>query len=270
MELTTVHTKTLLKRMFGQTRRVISSASTTASGAVRLQGRSDYKRTWEHLAGTTSDDAKIAVSGYTDEEQVAIQGAYTVDLLDRLVGIQRSDVFLEIGCGFGRVGALLAPRCGHWIGTDISGKMIGHTRERLRGLPNVTLIELRQSGLPEVADASVDVVYCTVVFMHLYEWDRFRYVQEAHRVLRPGGRCYFDNITFDSAHGWSVFMASASYPVDQRPAHISMVSSREELRTYLTKAGFLEVAIHDLPNGRIVATGRKCPELPASEDRSGA
>jgi hypothetical protein len=41
-----------------------------------------------------------------------------------------------------------------------------------------------------------------------------------------------------------------------------MSSSREELRTYLTRAGFAEVRVHDLANGLIAATGRK-PEAGA-------
>jgi SAM-dependent methyltransferase len=93
--------------------------------------------------------------------------------------------------------------------------------------------------------------------MHLLEWDRYRYVEEAFRVLRPGGRCYFDNYPLDSEHGWKVFLESSSYPLDRRPAHLSMSSSREELRTYLAKAGFTNGVVHDLANGMIAATGEK-------------
>jgi len=42
-----------------------------------------------------------------------------------------------------------------------------------------------------------------------------------------------------------------------------MSSSREELRTYLSRAGFADVAVHDLANGMIAATARK-PETGAS------
>jgi ubiquinone/menaquinone biosynthesis C-methylase UbiE len=112
-------------------------------------------------------------------------------------------------------------------------------------------------GLQEFPRDAFDLVYCTIVFMHLREWDRYRYVEEALRVLRPGGRCYFDNFPLDSEHGWKVFQESSSYPIDRRPAHMSMSSTREELRTYLSKAGFANVAVHDLANGMIAATGRK-------------
>ena len=80
------------------------------------------------------------------------------------------------------------------------------------------------------------------------------------RVLRPGGRAYFDNFPLDSEHGWQVFSQGAMYPLANRPAHLSMSSSREELLAYMTRAGFAEVVIHDLPNGLIAATGRKPDE----------
>jgi SAM-dependent methyltransferase len=161
------------------------------------------------------------------------------------------------------VGKPLSRECLHWFGADISGAMLGHAAARLKDRPNTTLVELATVGLQEFPRDSFDLVYCTTVFMHLFEWDRYRYVQEALRVLRPGGRCYFDNYPLDSELGWGIFTESANYPLDRRPAHMSMTSTREELRTYLAKAGFSGVTVHDLPNGMIAATGRK-PETGAS------
>jgi ubiquinone/menaquinone biosynthesis C-methylase UbiE len=160
------------------------------------------------------------------------------------------------------VGLPLSKECLHWFGTDISSGMLRHAAARLKDRPNTTLVELSTVGLQEFPVDSFDLVYCTIVFMHLLEWDRYRYVEEAFRILRPGGRCYVDNFTVDTETGWKIFMESSSYPIDRRPAHISMSSSREELRTYLTRAGFAEVRVHDLANGLIAATGRK-PEAGA-------
>ena len=54
-----------------------------------------------------------------------------------------------------------------------------------------------------------------------------------------------------------MFTEGARYPIDRRPAHISMASTREELGIYLSKAGFEAVRVVDLPNQLIAATGRK-------------
>jgi ubiquinone/menaquinone biosynthesis C-methylase UbiE len=109
-------------------------------------------------------------------------------------------------------------------------------------LDNVELVELSAVGLQEIPDNSVDVVCGTVVFMHLYEWDRYQYVREAFRVLKSAGRCFFDNIDITSNHGGEVFMQGFSIPIEQRPAHLSMISTGEELHTCAMRAGFADVA----------------------------
>jgi ubiquinone/menaquinone biosynthesis C-methylase UbiE len=225
--------------------------STSAPG-----GRSAYKDVWDRQA-RDSEVAWLAVAGHTDEATLDLTAKGTIDVLRSTVGINPDDVILEIGCGIGRVGKPLSAQCLHWFGADISAGMLGHAATRLKGRPNTTLVELATVGLQEFPRDAFDLVYCTTVFMHLLEWDRYRYVEEAFRVLRPGGRCFFDNYPLDSEHGWKVFLESSSYPLDRRPAHLSMSSSREELRTYLAKAGFAKVAVHDLPNTMIAATGEK-------------
>jgi ubiquinone/menaquinone biosynthesis C-methylase UbiE len=225
-----------------------------------LGDRSNYKKVWEAQSRDV-DVAALAVAGHTDEATLELTARGTIDMLKSTVGIGANDVILEIGCGIGRVGLPLSRECLHWVGTDISSGMLRHAAARLASRPNTTLVELSTVGLQEFPADSFDLVYCTIVFMHLLEWDRFRYVEEAFRILRPGGRCYVDNFTVDTETGWRIFMESYGYPIDRRPAHISMSSSREELRTYLARAGFEDVRVHDLPNGLIAATGRK-PEAP--------
>jgi SAM-dependent methyltransferase len=230
-----------------------------------LGERSSYKKVWDRQA-REFDIAALAVAGRvgetTSEASMAATALATIETLRQTVGLAPTDVILEIGCGIARVGRPLSELCLHWFGADISGEMLRHAGARLRDRPNASLVELATVGLQEFPLDSFDLVYCTIVFMHLYEWDRYRYVQEALRVLRPGGRAYFDNFPLDTEHGWQVFNESAAYPVDRRPAQLSMASTREELRVYLEKAGFARVTIHDLPNGLIAATGVK-PESTA-------
>lgn len=223
--------------------------------AVQLP-RSDYKSTWQALS-TTENDAKMFVASAVDEGDFRRAAASTVEVLDRLIGIGDTDVILEIGCGVGRVGAALAPRCAEWIGADIASNMLRHAASRLGGFTNVRFVELSGDGLREIPDASVDVVYCTVVFMHLYEWDRFAYVKEALRVLRPRGRCYFDNIDITTSLGWRVFTDSATYKPSERPAYLPMTSSADELRTYALRAGFGDVRVHQWDDAWVAVTGTK-------------
>lgn len=223
-----------------------------------LGDRSDYKKVWNRQTQSL-DVASLAVGGFADEASMELTARCSVDALDFTIGLMPDDVVLEIGCGIARVGKLLSTRCLHWIGADISSGMLRHAAGRLEGRANTSLVELATVGLQEFPSGAFDVVYCTIVFMHLLEWDRYRYVEEAFRVLRPGGHCYFDNFDLESPSGWELFLAGTKLPLDERPAHISMSSTREEMRTYLGRAGFEDIRLYELPSEMVAAVGRKPP-----------
>jgi ubiquinone/menaquinone biosynthesis C-methylase UbiE len=204
--------------------------------------RSEYKKVWSALS-TTPDQAKLHVIGVTEEAALQSTGEQTLRFLQESVGIRKDDVVLEIGCGIGRVGKLVAPLCQKWIGCDVASNMLSLAGERLRDLPGIELKEISGYDLSGVGDASVDVVYCTVVFMHLETWDRYNYVLEAFRVLRPKGRIYVDNINLCSDGGWRVFETHRAFSPANRPPHMTQNSTPQEIETYLTRAGFSDVCI---------------------------
>jgi SAM-dependent methyltransferase len=210
---------------------------TRATPGQRALPRAAYRDVWNAAAGSLTD-AQFSVSGTTDAAELERSGLATADDVVREAGVTASDVVLEIGCGIGRVGARLAPRCGRWIGGDVSDEMLGHARRALAALTNVEFLRLNGSDLQGVGDACVDVVYCTGVFMHLDEWDRYRYVTEAFRVLKPGGRLYIDNFNLLSEEGWALFDALCHVDPVARPANISKSSTPEELHRYVDRAGF--------------------------------
>jgi ubiquinone/menaquinone biosynthesis C-methylase UbiE len=204
--------------------------------------RSEYKKVWSALS-TTEEQAKLHVIGVTEEAALQATGEETLRFLQDSVGIGKEDVVLEIGCGIGRVGKVVAPLCRKWIGCDVASNMLSLTAQRLTGLSNVELVEISGYDLSGVADASVDVVYCTVVFMHLESWDRYNYILEAFRVLRPNGRIYVDNINLCSDGGWKVFEVHRAMSSTNRPPHITQNSTPQEIEAYLRRAGFSDVQI---------------------------
>ena len=205
-------------------------------------GRSEYKKVWSALS-TTEDQAKLHVIGVTDEAAFQATGEETLRFLQDTVGIGKEDVVLEIGCGVGRVGKIVAPVCRKWIGCDVASNMLSLTAQRLKGLPNVELVEISGYNLSGVEDTSVDVVYSTVVFMHLESWDRYNYISDAFRVLRPKGRIYVDNINLCTDGGWKVFETHRAFSPANRPPHMTQNSTPQEIETYLKRAGFSDVLI---------------------------
>jgi ubiquinone/menaquinone biosynthesis C-methylase UbiE len=110
---------------------------------------------------------------------------------------------------------------------------------------NVQLHPLHGDGLSGLADNSFDVVYCTNTLAHLDELDRWRYVQDAFRVLRSGGRIFLDNIDLASDQGWAMFLnLVAKYHNAELPPYMTRFSSATELMTYGTRAGFAHVQAH--------------------------
>lgn len=217
--------------------------------------RHDYRRTWESVVDSNVT-ARYAVAGFHGDEEWQRNGRISADTLIARLDIGPNDVVLEVGCGAGRVGTHLLSHCAKWIGADVSSAMLEAARAELGDRPNLELVQLDGSDLGPIADASVDRAYCTVVFMHLEEWDRFRYVQEMHRVLRPGGRIYVDNFDLMSDEGWDLFESTSRIPPEIRPLNVSKSSTALELRRYLQKAGFEDIELR--PEGLfITASGRK-------------
>jgi ubiquinone/menaquinone biosynthesis C-methylase UbiE len=221
----------------------------------KILTRNQYKEVWNSVS-KLEDDAKLAVSGYTDENIYRQTAEGTVALLRQCVDIRKEDLVLEIGAGVGRVGAALAPLCREWIGTDVSENMVRHIRRRLAEHPNVRALATNGFDLAGILSESVDVAYCTVVFMHLEEWERYGYIAEGFRVLKPGGRMLVDNVNLTSDPGWKFFEEHCSVPVNERPAQISKTSTPQELETYFRRAGFCDIRQEQLDLW-IVTYGRK-------------
>lgn len=202
--------------------------------------RSEYAQVWDGVSSTWKE-ARVSVAGYSDQAEWERSGQSTADFVTRCLDLQPSDRVLEIGCGTGRIGRCLAPRCKEWVGSDVSANMLSYAKRDLSHLPNVSLIRLNGYDLDNIESESFDAVYCSAVFMHLDEWDRYRYVTEAKRVLRPGGRAFFDNYNLLGDAGWRFFEDTCALDLAVRPPNVSRSSTPQELVEYFRRAGFTEV-----------------------------
>jgi SAM-dependent methyltransferase len=158
----------------------------------------------------------------------------SIDLLVRL-GDLRGRRVLDVGCGTGRLAALLAERhlCRVW-GIDVSPEMVTVARERVpRG---VGLKVAAAEDLP-FRDDTFERAVMTLVVHHL---DRPRAFAELMRVLAPDGRLAlltFDPPTFEGYYLNEYFPSIG--PIDLARFPDAAVIERD-----LRGAGFADVTVH--------------------------
>lgn len=141
----------------------------------------EYQRDFSALHPATMFDEPGRLAKARKAEAVLCDAA-------RRVGIEPADArLLDIGCSTGILTRHYAESFGSVVGIDIDDGAIEWAR-RHRSAPNLEYRVGDSMDLPE-ADGSVDLATCTHIYEHVP--DAGRMMDEIHRVLRPGGLCYF-------------------------------------------------------------------------------
>ncbi len=97
------------------------------------------------------------------------------------------DRVLELGCGYGRILAALAPDAALVCGVDTSAASLGHWRRRLAELGNVVL-SCADAAAPALAPRAFDVVCCLQNGVSAFKVEPARLFRAALAATRPGGR----------------------------------------------------------------------------------
>jgi SAM-dependent methyltransferase len=122
-------------------------------------------------------------------------------------GLLASHDLVDVGCGAGRLAKHLASYLtGRYLGTDVVPDLVDHARE-IAGRADWRFETVRDVAIPE-RDAAADFVCFFSVFTHLSATDSFRYLAEAARVARPGGRIVFTFLEFAVDRHWQYFEAA--------------------------------------------------------------
>ncbi len=150
------------------------------------------------------------------------------------LGLADGDTVIDVGCGSGRLACQLA-RLPHlrYLGTDVVPDLLAHAR-RVTGRPDFSWRQTDGTTIP-APDASADFVCFFSVFTHLLHEDSFRYVREAARVLRPGGRLVMSFLEFKVPLHWREFIASVEQTRAAR--HLNQFIEREAIAAWAEHAG---------------------------------
>lgn len=95
---------------------------------------------------------------------------------------------IDVGSSSGFIDSVLAPAFRTLTGLDIDAGAIARAQASFGAVANLRFEQGDAMAL-RFADASIDVVICSHVYEHVP--DARRMMAEIHRVLKPGGICFF-------------------------------------------------------------------------------
>ena len=125
-----------------------------------------------------------------------IQRHYEAPLLERLGGRLDGLRVLEVGCGRGVGTEIILEHFGarEVCAFDLDERMVELARRRLEGYaPERLQLRVGDAAAIEAADSSFDAVVDFGILHHVPDWRQS--VAEIRRVLRPGGRFFFMEVT---------------------------------------------------------------------------
>ncbi|QYM78041.1 methyltransferase domain-containing protein [Horticoccus luteus] len=159
------------------------------------------------------------------------------------LGLTADSRVIDVGCGSGRLACQLAAVPGvRYLGTDVVEELLAYARELAQRSDWVFAVA---NGVKiEAPDNTADFVCFFSVLTHLKHEDSYRYLQEAKRVLKPGGAIVFSFLEFFIPSHWEVFrhMLEHGQPGD----HLNQFMDREAIKRW---AYYLEMDVEAVWDG---------------------
>ncbi len=122
-------------------------------------------------------------------------------------GLQPNDYLIDVGCGSGRLAFALARSPWRdsirYLGIDIVPAMLEFAAQKCRQ-PRWRFELVTEPRIPE-GDGVAEMVCFFSVFTHLMQEESFLYLEEARRVLKPGGRIVASYLDIADPSHWSIF-----------------------------------------------------------------
>jgi len=195
------------------------------------------------------DEAMAIAVGGGDFTQV---GDWTLGILTHF-GLEAGHTIVDVGCGSGRLAAALTREHGDaisYVGLDVVEDLLAYARSVSD--PSYTFKMNTELTIP-AATASCDFIVFFSVVTHLLHEESFRYLRDAARALKPGGKIV---VTFlESKRHWSIFERVVDiYPMPDVQEPLVMFIEQSMLETWVDKLGLeIERIVSFDPPGQSVA-----------------
>lgn len=198
---------------------------------------------------------------YDEAMSLAVGGLYDSVgdvLLDLLLseGLAENQTLVDVGCGSGRLPSAITRRNIlpelHYIGTDVVQKLLDYAKTKSR--PGFRFLRHAEISIP-VENSTADFVAFFSVFTHLLHEETYLYLQDAVRVLKPGGKVVATFLEFEAAHQWPIFEGTVGQYQSKTRPHLNVFSERHMYRVFAEKLGYDEPVFRE--GGQTVLILRK-------------
>lgn len=146
----------------------------------------------------------------------ALQRRYEARLLEGLGGKAEGEHVLEVGCGRGIGTKIILDRfrAQHVDAFDLDPHMVGLAQRRVSSHPS-SRVRVWEGDVTAIdaPDGIYDAVFDFAIIHHVPKWREA--LDEVVRVLKPGGRFYFEEVTKHALDRWS-YRTFLDHPANDR------------------------------------------------------
>jgi SAM-dependent methyltransferase len=216
------------------------------AGGRRISS-SDLKAINVHYVATTqthmAHDAAMELAIGGGFEQF---GKIEASLL-RHFGLPQDGYLIDVGCGSGRLAQPMSQWLkGRYLGVDLVPALVAHAR-KLAARPDWRFEVIDHIGIPE-ADGQADMVCFFSVLTHLLHEQSYWYLEEARRVLKPGGRIAFSFLEFAEPGHLPVFRETLKAEKARMQIPMNVFIERSAIQVWAQELGLEVVAFHGGPD----------------------
>ena len=207
----------------------------------------DLAKAYRAWVGRKKDDPTL---GHDKAMQAAIGGEFEAfGLVERemliFFGLKPHHSVVDVGCGSGRLAVPLSRWLkGPYLGIDLVPDLVDYARASCARAD--WRFEVASGLTIPARDESADCVCFFSVLTHLLHEQSYIYLEEARRVLRPGGVIVFSFLEFEMPFHWSVFAGTVADARGAGEHPLNVFQSRGAIKVW---AEHLGLDIRDVRNG---------------------